>query len=182
VLITGVIHADSLVGERQFWITRPYRWPQLVGAKVLFIAAFIYVPFSSGQWMLLRDAGMHPLAYLTGLLNLRLVTGIAVLPMACLAAVTSNFAKMLLGLLCLILFVAGVAYLSSLLPTSSTTNSFGDVLSFLGPVSVFVSVLIQRHGAVWAGGFPDGNNVSPHYERDGATPCLYASFSGWFQL
>jgi hypothetical protein len=150
VLITRVIHADSLVGERQFWITRPYRWPQLVGAKVLFIAAFIYVPFFSAQCMLLRDAEMHPLAHLTGLLfNLLLVTGIAVLPIACLAAVTSNFAKMLLGLLCLILFIAVVAYLSSVLPTSSTTNSFGDVLSFIGPVSVFVSVLIIQYARRW---------------------------------
>jgi hypothetical protein len=150
VLITRVIHAESLVGERQFWITRPYLWPQLLGAKALFIAAFIYVPFLSAQCILLREAGMHPLSHLAGLFfNMLLVTGIAVLPMACLAAVTSNFAKMLLGLLCLILFVGGVAYLSSLLPSSSTTNSFGDELSFIGPVSVFVAVLIIQYARRW---------------------------------
>ena len=150
VLITRVIHAESLVGERQFWITRPYRWPQLLGAKALFIAAFIYVPFFLAQCMLLREAGMHPLAHLSGLFfNMLLATGIAVLPMACLAAVTGNFAKMLLGLLCLILFVAGVAYLSSLLPSSSTTNSFGDVLGFIGPVSLFVAVLIIQYSRRW---------------------------------
>ena len=146
VLITRVIHAESLVGERQFWITRPYRWPQLLGAKALFIAAFIYAPFFLAQCLLLRDAGMHPLAHLSGLFfNMLLATGIVVLPMACLAAVTSNFAKMLLGLLSLILFVAGVAYLSSLLPSSSSTNSFGDVLGFIGPVSIFVAVLIIQY-------------------------------------
>jgi hypothetical protein len=150
VLITRVIHAESLVGERQFWITRPYRWPQLLGAKALFIAAFIYVPFFLAQCMLLREAGMHPLAHLSGLFfNMLLATGIAVLPMACLAAVTGNFAKMLLGLLCLILFVAGVAYLSSLLPSSSTTNSFRDVLGFIGPVSLFVAVLIIQYSRRW---------------------------------
>jgi hypothetical protein len=150
VLITRVIHAESLVGERQFWITRPYRWPQLLGAKALFIAAFIYVPFFSAQCMLLREAGMHPLAHLSGLFfNMLLATGIAVLPMACLAAVTGNFAKMLLGLLCLILFASGVAYLSSLLPSSNTTNSFGDVLGFIGPVTVFVAVLIIQYARRW---------------------------------
>jgi hypothetical protein len=150
VLITRVIHAESLVGERQFWITRPYRWPELISSKALFIAAFVYVPFFVAQCILLREAGMHPLAHLPGLFfNLLLTTGIAVLPMACLAAVTSNFPKMLLGLLCLILFVAGVAYLSSLLPSSSTTNSFGDVLGFIAPVSVFVAVLIIQYARRW---------------------------------
>jgi hypothetical protein len=81
--------------------------------------------------------------------NLLLATGIAVLPMACLAAVTSNFAKMLLGLLCLILFVAGVAYLSTLLPSSSTTNSFGDALGFIAPVSVFAAVLVIQYARRW---------------------------------
>jgi len=146
VLITRVIHAESLVGERQFWITRPYLWPQLLGAKALFVATFIYVPFFFAQCLLLREAGMHPLSHLGGLFFLLLlVTGIAVLPMACLAAVTSNFAKTLLALLCLILFVGGVAYLSSILPTSSTTDSFSDVLSFVVAVAVFVAVLVIQY-------------------------------------
>lgn len=146
VLITRVIHAESLVGERQFWITRPYRWPELIGAKALFVAAFVYVPFFVAQCMLLREAGMHPFSYLPGLLfNLLLTTGILVLPIACLAAVTSNFAKMLLGLLCVILFVAGVGYLSTFLPSSSTTNSFGDALGFIVPVSVFIVVLFLQY-------------------------------------
>jgi hypothetical protein len=150
VLIIRVIHAESLVGERQFWITRPYLWPQLLGAKALFLAAFIYVPFFLAQCILLRDAGMHPLSHLAGLFfNLLLATGIAVLPMACLAAVTSNFAKTLLALLCLILFAGGVAYLSSILPTSSTTDSFSDVLSFVVAVSVFVAVLIIQYARRW---------------------------------
>ena len=150
VLIIRVIHAESLVGERQFWITRPYRWPQLLGAKALFLVAFIYVPFFLAQCLLLRDVGMHPLSHLAGLFfNLLLATGIAVLPMACLAAVTSNFAKTLLALLFLILFVAGVAYLSSILPTSSTTDSFSDVLSFVVAVSVFVAVLVIQYARRW---------------------------------
>ena len=151
VLITRVIHAESLVGERQFWITRPYRWPELLGAKTLFIVAFVYVPFFLAQCALMQEAGIrHPLAHIDGLLfNLLLATGIAVLPMACLAAVTNNFAKMLLGLLCLILFVGGVAYLSTWLPSSNPTNSFGDALSFIAPVSVFVAVLLIQYARRW---------------------------------
>jgi hypothetical protein len=146
VLITRVIHAESLVGERQFWITRPYLWPQLLGAKALFVVAFVYGPFFLAQCVLLREAGMHPLAHLGGLFfNLLLATGIAVLPMACLAAVTRNFGRTLLALLGLILFVGGVGYLSSILPTSSTSDSFSDVLSFVLAVTVFIAVLIIQY-------------------------------------
>lgn len=146
VLITRVIHAESLVGERQFWITRPYLWPQLLGAKALFAVAFVYVPFFVAQCLLLREAGMHPLSQMTGLFfNLLLATGIAVLPMACLAAVTSNFGKTLLALLGLILFAGGVAFLSSILPTSSSTDFPGDELSFAMAVCVFVAVLLIQY-------------------------------------
>jgi len=150
VLITRVIHAESLVGERQFWITRPYLWPVLISSKALFFSVFVYLPFFVAQCLLLRQAGIHPTAHLPGLLfNLLLTTGIAVLPMACLAAVTGNFPRMLLGLLCVLLFVAGVAYLSDLLPSSSTTNSFGDVLGFFAPVSVFIAVLVIQYARRW---------------------------------
>lgn len=150
VLITRVVHAESLVGERQFWITRPYLWPQLIISKALFVAIFIYLPFFIAQCLLLRQAGMHPSLYLQGLFfNLILTTGIAVLPMACIATVTGNFARMLLGMLCVLLFVAGVAYFDTLLPSSSTTNSFGDVLGFVAPVSFFIAVLVIQYARRW---------------------------------
>ena len=146
VMITRVIHAEGLVGERQFWITRPYRWPQLLGAKVLFIAAFLCVPFILAQCMLLREAGLHPLSHVAGLFfSMLLTTGIAVLPMACLAAVTSNFEKTLLALLVLILFVGGVAYLNSFLPTSSGADFIGDEVTFVVAISVFVAVLFIQY-------------------------------------
>jgi len=146
VMITRVIHAESLVGERQFWITRPYLWPQLLGAKVLFIAAFLCVPFFLAQCLLLQEAGLHPLSHMAGLFfNMLLATVIALLPMACLAAVTSNFGKTLLALLGVILFVGGVAYLSSILPTSSGTDFVGDDVSVVVVVSVFIAVLLIQY-------------------------------------
>jgi hypothetical protein len=146
VLITRVIHAESLVGERQFWITRPYLWRELLSAKVLFVAVFLYVPFFLAQCLLLREAGFHPLSHMAGLVfNLLLTTGIAVLPMACLAAVTSSFGKAVLAVLGLILFAGGVAYLSSILPTSSSTDVFSDEVSFVVAISVFIAVLFIQY-------------------------------------
>jgi hypothetical protein len=41
LLIARVIHAEALVGDRQFWVTRPYEWKKLLGAKALFLAVFL---------------------------------------------------------------------------------------------------------------------------------------------
>jgi hypothetical protein len=37
-----VIHAEALVGDRRFWLTRPYEWKKLLGAKALFLLVFLY--------------------------------------------------------------------------------------------------------------------------------------------
>ena len=45
-LIARLIHAETLPGDRQFWITRPYRWQSLLGAKVLFVLVFLNLPMT----------------------------------------------------------------------------------------------------------------------------------------
>ncbi|MCU1322570.1 MAG: hypothetical protein JWM43_2219 [Acidobacteriaceae bacterium] len=62
VLITRAVHADSLVGEEQFWITRPYRWRSLLGGKALFVAVCVAMPFVVMQWAMLLGAGLNPFA------------------------------------------------------------------------------------------------------------------------
>ncbi len=100
LLITRVVQAETLVGDRQFWLTRPYEWPKLLAAKLLFLLAFLYVPFFIAQCALLAETGFSPFAYIPGLLyNLLLLTVIVVLPLFAVATVTSNFARMTLTLL-----------------------------------------------------------------------------------
>ena len=43
-LIGRLVLAEAIPGDRQFWITRPYRWQSLLGAKLLFIVAFVNLP------------------------------------------------------------------------------------------------------------------------------------------
>src|SRR5580704_13329656 len=43
-LIARLIHAEALPGDRQFWITRPYGWKNLLGAKLLFMFVFVNLP------------------------------------------------------------------------------------------------------------------------------------------
>src|SRR5215510_13691011 len=44
LVIVSVIHEEKLPGDRQYWLTRPYCWKELLAAKILFIAAFVNFP------------------------------------------------------------------------------------------------------------------------------------------
>ena len=90
-LIARLIHAEAIPGDRQFWITRPYRWQSLLAAKVAFILAFVSLPTSLAQaYLLIQDK--FPLeANWEALLWSQFMTLIAVwLPIAALAAMTSS--------------------------------------------------------------------------------------------
>jgi hypothetical protein len=116
-LLARVVQAERLTGHTQFWITRPYRWPLLLAAKLLFAAVFIYLPFLVVQCILLRAAGFHPLSYIPGILfNLLLLTITAVLPLMALAALTGSIARMTLAILGVLAYIAAIATLSGLLP------------------------------------------------------------------
>ena len=106
VLIARLIHDEPLVGDRQFWTSRPYHWANLLGAKVLYLLAFLYLPFLLMQMFLLRHVGLHPLTAIPGLLqNLLLITVIFILPIAAIASVTSTFTRLLLSVLAGLLYV-----------------------------------------------------------------------------
>jgi hypothetical protein len=95
VLIERVVHADNLVGEEQFWITRPYRWQSLLAAKVLFVAVCVIIPFVVMQWAMLLEAGLNPFAARAGmaLCLLRFASNVW-LPLLVAASVTENLAMM----------------------------------------------------------------------------------------
>jgi hypothetical protein len=112
LLIVRVVHEERLVGDRQFWITRPYEWKKLIAAKALFVACFVYLPLAAAQWLLLAEAGLHPATHIGSLLyDWLLITVILILPIAAIAAVTRNFARMtltLLGVLVTVLIVTSI--------------------------------------------------------------------------
>jgi hypothetical protein len=117
LLIARVIHAEALVGDRQFWVTRPYEWKKLLGAKALFLVVFLYFPLLIGQCLLLFRAGFHPLSFVPGLLfNLLGITAVIVLPLLAITTVTATFARvtmtLLAGAVCFIGYVAISLYFS----------------------------------------------------------------------
>ena len=108
-----VVQGESLVGDRQFWITRPYEWPKLLGSKIAFVLVFVCVPLLVLQIVLLRSAGFHPANYVTGLLWMQATLLMFVLPMAALATVTATIVQLLLALLIVVLYLIGMSWLSS---------------------------------------------------------------------
>src|SRR6185312_16301017 len=52
-LIVRVIMEEPQVGDRHFWLTRPYQWKSLLGAKVLFILVFVNLPLFTAQMLFL---------------------------------------------------------------------------------------------------------------------------------
>jgi hypothetical protein len=149
LLITRVIHAESLVGDRQFWLTRPYEWRKLLGAKVLFLLAYLYLPLVIAKLVLLAQAGFHPLSYIPGLLfNLLLVTAFLVMPLLAIATVTSNFARMALTAVGIILCLVAILALSAVLGTS-VSIPYNDRLSIPLTVCVCVAAITLQYAARW---------------------------------
>ncbi|UWZ82743.1 hypothetical protein [Occallatibacter riparius] len=139
VLVARLVHEERLVGNTQFWVTRPYQWPLLLGAKALFVGAFVYLPFVIIQCILLRVAGFNPLAHVPGLLfNAVLLTGLLVLPLMALSVLTSNLARMTLIILGFVVYVAGLVTASNLIPRLASSPSL---------VTGFVSFVVAICGA-----------------------------------
>ena len=152
LLIARVIHAEALVGERQFWTTRPYEWPKLLAAKALFIGTFVYLPFLASQCALLWEAGFQPQHFVPGLLfNLLLLTGILLVPLAALATVTSTLVRMTLTILGIAAVVAGLGFLSSMSESTGVSAPYGDRYSIPAILLVGGSaiVLMYARRKVW---------------------------------
>ena len=153
LLISRSVHGESLVGERQFWVTRPYRWGSLLAAKVLFISGYVVAPYFLALCMVMREGGFHPTEHIGGLLyESLLAVCIVVMPLLVLSAVTSSFGKVTLAVLIVLAFVGLVGWLTTRLPTSSTSGDYGmvtcTVLLELGFAGVIVLQCARRRTAL----------------------------------
>lgn len=97
ILITRVVQGENMVGDTQWWVTKPYEWGNLLAAKALFLAVFVAAPMLVADWVLLEEAGLQPLHHVAGLgFRIFLLACFVLLPLAALAAVTSTFARVTL--------------------------------------------------------------------------------------
>ena len=127
LFICLLIQEESLVGDRQFWITRPYSRASLLAAKALFIVAFINVPLLLAQFAILIAAGFQPLAYLPSFLWVHIVFfASTLLPAVALSSVTRNLGQAVLVFfgITAALIVIGLAIGGWAVQTSYAPNPF----------------------------------------------------------
>ena len=91
-VVIRAVQGECLVGDREFWMTRPYRWPQLMGAKALLFILCLNLPLFIAQLFLLSSAQVPlSLSLLSGLLLLGLMFAFFLtFPAAALAAITQS--------------------------------------------------------------------------------------------
>ncbi len=94
ILIVSLIHQESIPGDRQYWLTRPYWWPELIAAKALFIAAFVNLPLLVYHLAVYVAMGI-PIHEHLGSLFWRQVflTALFLLPAVALAVLTRSFTQ-----------------------------------------------------------------------------------------
>jgi len=136
LLIGRVVHAETLVGDRQ----------------VLFLLVWLYLPFLAAQSLLLVEAGFQPLSYFPGLLfGLLLATGILVMPLFAIAAVTANFARLTLTLLGGLIVLLGAAFAASFWDRSSAIFPSSDRTSLPVVICLCAAAILLQYAArrVW---------------------------------
>ena len=109
-LIARVIQDEVLPGDSQFWITRPYSWKSLLGAKALFILAFISLPMLLADGVIVHAYGLPLGSELPGLLWSQVLLAIVfILPIAALSALTTGFVQLIFAILTPCVIALGVA-------------------------------------------------------------------------
>jgi hypothetical protein len=161
-LIIRLVQGETLVGDRQFWITRPYEWHKLLAAKLLAIFVFIQVPLFVAQILLLKLALFPLTPAIKGLLFIHWSLAITlVLASLALASITSGIGQASLGLLGAILLVIGIAALTTVIPNmdlaSDTTDNWQEAVYLCGCIAAIVTQYVFRKTLlarlIVAGGF-----------------------------
>ena len=109
-LIARAIHDETLPGDKQFWITRPYSWKSLMGAKLLFVLIFVNLPILLADVAIIRAYGLPLRTEMFGLLWSQVLLDIVfVIPIAVLSALTTGFVQLLFAILTPCVVGLGVA-------------------------------------------------------------------------
>jgi hypothetical protein len=112
VVLVRLIYEESLTGDRQFWVTRPYRWQSLLAAKVLFVFTVINLPLFVAQLCLVAAAGFSPFQHVSRVLALNLTLTILLLPLATLAVVTGGKRQMTRAIIIVLIFLVASVWLA----------------------------------------------------------------------
>lgn len=140
-LIIRLVQSESLVGDRQFWITRPYQWQKLLAAKLLSVLFFIHLPLFISQLCLLRVAQFPVMSSIPGLLYIHLLFFLVmVLPPLTVGTITSGIGQASLVFLAMLSFLGGLVWLIATIPDMDFLTDATD--SITAPVCLVAAVAV----------------------------------------
>jgi hypothetical protein len=134
-LTIRLVQGEALVGDRQWWVTKPYEWWKLLAAKEIFLLAFIGVPLFLVQLYLLHHAGFPILPHFFGVLTMQLALAtVLFLPAVTLGSLTKSVGQALIALLIVFVGISATVSLLSKVPNSSMSSAvegLGNISSIL---------------------------------------------------
>ncbi len=147
-LVVRSVLEEPLVGDRQFWVTRPYEWKSLLGAKLLFILLFVSLPLLIAQLLLLAASGFSPFPHLGDLLLIQLYDALLiVLPALVAASVSTSVGRTIFVSLGAILYAGVVAYLMPSTPSTSASNQVEESVSLIVLIGGALLVIYWQYSA-----------------------------------
>ena len=132
-LILRVVQSETLVGDRQGWVTKPYVWWQLLLSKLFFVFVVIWVPLFHVQLFLLNHAGFSIFTNIERLFLMQFTLPVVLFVSAfALASLTRNLPQALLGIgLLVIVLIIGLWVDSLSSHMSGESPEFVDTLELL---------------------------------------------------
>jgi hypothetical protein len=145
-LIARLIFEEALPGDRQFWLTRPYRWPELLAAKVLFVVLFLNVGLFLSDCCILAAQGFPVISVLPQLLLRQVfMTTLFILPPFAVATLASGVSQFVLAW-----FILFLAPICESIFVSMWLRRNPDFINFDGgPVSAAVLVGTALGVIIW---------------------------------
>ena len=141
-----VVQGEALVGDRQFWVTRPYEWKQLLAAKMLFALVCVNLPLLLLDIFLLAKAGFTPSHYVLGLLWVQfLIVLVVILPVMVLATITSSIWQVGLALLVIALYLVAMGVLSDQIPSSNFSSPIAESLVTVLLVGTCIGIVLLQY-------------------------------------
>jgi hypothetical protein len=93
------IQTDRLIGDRQFWLTRPISWRNLLAGKLLFLICMVNVPVLIMQTAAMLANGISPIHHISVLCQGQHSVMLIVAGSAVLASVTGNLQQVATAIL-----------------------------------------------------------------------------------
>src|SRR5579859_656183 len=144
-LLIRLVQGESLVGDRQFWLTRPYKWHTLLSAKLLAALLLVHLPLFLAQLLLLKLAFYPVLASVPGLLQIQFMFfSIITLGSFVVGSITRGVGEAALVVLGLFLLLLAIASLSFVFPSLNfSLDDFDDVIACVAFAAATTIVVVN---------------------------------------